>query len=395
VRVSWPKVKLADCVDLLAGFAFKSDQYTSSPDDIALVKGENVSQGRILWDIAKRWPASDWQRLEKYQLQPGDVVVAMDRPWIPAGLKWAFIRKGDPAALLVQRCSRLRASNGNLDQDFLRFVIGGPGFENYVRPITTGVNVPHISGTQILGFEFELPPLPLQRRIAAILSAYDDLVENCQRRIRILEEMARSLYREWFVDFRFPGHKDHPRVPSPLGEIPEGWEVRRVDEALDFRSGKPIKKSCRQGGVIPVYGANGVIGSTDNLPMAQRCIIMGKIGSCGALHRSETPCWVTNNAFLVSPAAIRSIELSWQVLSNINFGSYVGGAANPYMPINNFGHHEVIVPATAVQAEYESRTSHARRLVVLLSNQIATLRRTRDLLLPRLLSGQVDLEALG
>ena len=152
MKEAWPRVKLAKCVDLLPGFAFKSGQYTDNPDDVPLVKGENVGQGSILWDISKRWPGLDWGKLEKFHLLLGDVVVAMDRPWVPAGLKWAFIREGDPKALLVQRCARLRSMNGNLDQNFLRFVIGGPDFENSVKPITTGVNVPHISGQQILEF---------------------------------------------------------------------------------------------------------------------------------------------------------------------------------------------------------------------------------------------------
>ena len=78
----------------------------------------------------------------------------------------------------------------------------------------------------------DCPPLSVQRRIAGILSAYDDLIENNQRRIKILEEMARSLYREWFVNFRFPGHEKLSRVASTLGDIPQGWEVRTVEEIV-------------------------------------------------------------------------------------------------------------------------------------------------------------------
>jgi type I restriction enzyme S subunit len=411
VRVSWPKVKLADCVDLLAGFAFKSDQYTSSPDDIALVKGENVSQGRILWDIAKRWPASDWQRLEKYQLQPGDVVVAMDRPWIPAGLKWAFIRKGDPAALLVQRCSRLRASNGNLDQDFLRFVIGGPGFENYVRPITTGVNVPHISGTQILGFEFELPPLPLQRRIAAILSAYDDLVENCQRRIRILEEMARSLYREWFVDFRFPGHKDHPRVPSPLGEIPEGWEVKRLGElAVEVRRNVPkgelseplpyvgLEHIPRRSLALDDWEVATELGS-NKLAFKKGEVLFGKIrpyfhkvcvapfeGVCSAdtiVVDSRRP---EDYAFVV--ACVSSDAFVAHATSTSN------GAKMPRANWAVLEDYPVLLPSGAPGAQFSSLLTGIIAQQQNLVRQSRTLRRTRDLLLPRLLSGQIALEGV-
>jgi type I restriction enzyme S subunit len=85
-----------------------------------------------------------------------------------------------------------------------------------------------MSGSQIEGVEISLPPLPSQRRIAGILSAYDDLIENSQRRIKILEEMARRLYREWVIHFRFPSHEDCRFVESPLGEIPEGWEVKNL-----------------------------------------------------------------------------------------------------------------------------------------------------------------------
>ena len=237
---AFPTVKLADCVDLLAGFAFKSQYFTNRPDDIPLVKGENVSQGGILWEISKRWSAADWSNLEKYQLRSGDVVVAMDRPWVPAGLKWAYIRSDDPKALLVQRCSRLRSNTPKLDQDFLRFVIGGPGFESYVMPITTGVNVPHISGSQILDYEFALPPLPVQQRIAGILSAYDELIENSQRRIKILETMARALYREWFVHFRFPGHENVKFAATQFGRVPEDWVLPLIDH-VDFKEGPGLR----------------------------------------------------------------------------------------------------------------------------------------------------------
>src|SRR4030095_4940733 len=78
-----------------------------------------------------------------------------------------------------------------------------------------------------------VPPLPVQRRVAAILSAYDELMENSQRRIRILEAMARALYREWFVHFRFPGHEKLPRVASPLGDIPKGWKVKTISDVCE------------------------------------------------------------------------------------------------------------------------------------------------------------------
>jgi len=116
--------------------------------------------------------------------------------------------------------------NGAVDPSFLYYSLRPRKQELLSLGAATGVRTPIMNKSAFCDLKVTLPPLPLQRRIAGILSAYDDLIENCQRRIRILEQMARALYREWFVDFRFPGHEDYPRVPSALGEIPEGWEVK-------------------------------------------------------------------------------------------------------------------------------------------------------------------------
>jgi type I restriction enzyme S subunit len=277
-----------------------------------------------------------------------------------------------------------------VDTKFLYYLLADAKLSRYAG----GAAQPLVTQTVLKQVEVLVPPLPIQRRIAGILSAYDELIENSQRRIKILESMARALYREWFVHFRFPGHESVPRVPSPLGEIPQGWEVQRIDEALRFDSGRTIKKEERENGNTPVYGANGTIGGTANRPMAEKCIIMGKIGSCGSLHRSHIPCWVTNNAFLVQPASIRGWELAWQVLLDIDFKQYIGGAANPYMPINAFGQHEVLVAPDEMQFLFERHVAPMHRVIELLSEGIENLRRTRDLLLPRLLSGQIDVEAM-
>ena len=105
-----------------------------------------------------------------------------------------------------------------------------------------------------------LPPIPVQQRIAGIVSAYDDLIENSQRRIKILESMARALYREWFVHFRFSGHENHPRIASLLGEIPQGWEFGRLDDLLVLQRGFDLPKAKRVEGDVPIYAATGVTG---------------------------------------------------------------------------------------------------------------------------------------
>ncbi len=410
---AFPKVKLADCVELLAGFAFKSENFSDTPDDIPLVKGENVSQGCILWEISKRWSSAEWPNLGKYQLHPGDVIVAMDRPWVPAGLKWAYIRHDDPKALLVQRCARLRSNTPNLDQRFLRFIIGGPGFESYVMPITTGVNVPHISGKQILDYKFALPPLPVQERIAGILSAYDELIENSQRRIKILESMARALYREWFVNFRFPGHEDHPSIASPLGEIPKGWGGRFTALATIERDGiNPFEypEEEFEHFSIPAFdnGRQPAIEQGATILSGKYCIDDSSV-LLSKLNPRIPRVWlpvpsgqrraITSTEFLgLKPQPGVTREFIYSKCSSDEFlgqfGNLAIGTSTSHQRVKP--ENLLAMPTTVPDSKTIARFTQLVSPMLLMSNklrsQIENLRRTRDLLLPRLLSGQIDVE---
>ncbi len=123
-----------------------------------------------------------------------------------------------------------------------------------MKNISTGVATKFLTLSLLNRTKIPAPHLPIQQKIAAILSAYDDLIENNLRRIKILEEKAQNLYREWFVKFRFPGHQHSRFTDSPLGRIPEGWAVVKVREILKkVRRGEKVqKKDYTLEGLIPV-----------------------------------------------------------------------------------------------------------------------------------------------
>jgi len=398
-----PIVKLAEYVDLLAGFAFDSANFTNDPSDIPLVKGENVSQGSILWSISKRWSVAEWSNFEKYQLWSGDVIVAMDRPWVPAGLKWAYIRKEDPKALLVQRCSRLRSNSPKLDQDFLRFVVGGSGFESYIKPITTGVNVPHISGRQILDYEFLLPTLPAQQRIAGILSAYDELIENSQRRIKILESSARALYREWFVHFRYPGHESVSLVPSALGDIPQGWEVKKLSDTCRLTMGQSPKSEFYNETGEGIAFHQGVTDFGDRFPSDRLyCTADGRIAEVGdILFSVRAPVGrlnIANKKICLGRglSAIRHNQnhqaFLWEQLRNrFTKDDMMGnGAIFASVTKDDMQGIQLVCPPVSLVRAATQNFEPLHIEIATLSQQIQNLRTTRDLLLPRLLSGQIE-----
>ncbi len=406
MTTSWPLAKLGDHVDLLAGFAFKSREFTEDTDDVRLLRGANIGQGQLKWEQEKRWPRSRIAVHERFELAVDDIVVAMDRPWIEAGLKWSAVREPDLPALLVQRVARLRAT-GSLSQDFLRYLIGSPQFEAYVRPIVTGVNVPHISPSQIRDFSFHLPPRQFQDAVTGLLRPVDDLIENNRRRIEILEEMARLLYREWFVYFRFPGHEDVGLVDSDLGPIPEGWEVSLLGEACSLVMGQSPKSEYYNdiGEGLPFH--QGVTDFGPRFPTHTKWTTVDKrVAEPGdILFSVRAPVGrinVASDRLVVGRglSAIRAMD------GNQNFlltqlkekfaveDSIGGGTIFNAVTKKDMESIQLLKPISRVVEGFESSAGPMADLIANLSRQNLILREARDLLLPRLVSGELDVSEL-
>ncbi len=142
------------------------------------------------------------------------------------------------------------ADAGKSDVRFVKYYLDTIVQE--IRAITRGATQDNLSLDKLLTFDIPTPPVCTQRKIASILSAYDDLIANNSRRVAILEEMAQAIYREWFVNFRFPGHETVKLVDSTLGQIPEGWEVVDLEQVVEIKRGQNITKKKAVDGGIPV-----------------------------------------------------------------------------------------------------------------------------------------------
>ena len=388
---SWPEVRLGDHIDLLSGFAFKSKNFTNDPDDIPLVKGANVHQGYVDWVNAVRWPREDLDQFEKYHLEPGDVVLAMDRPWIEAGLKYSWIKPKDPISMLVQRVSRMRGING-LKSRYLRYVIGSPQFTNYIKPIVTGVNVPHISGTQIKDYKFFLPPEECQDTFSDILEPYDTLIENNNHRIAILEDMAQSLYHEWFIKFRFPDHEMVELKDSPLGEIPEGWENKRLDDYVVLQRGFDLpKKQRNEDGRIPIYAASGINGYHDVAKVKPPGLVTGRSGTLGVVNLILEDFWPLNTSLWVKEFKNCSAYYGYYLLKSIGLEQFNSGAAVPTLNRNDVHGLNVIAPPKLIIDKFESVVESMFSQIEVLTKKNNILKAHRDLLLPKIISGNINL----
>lgn len=397
--------RLGDVADMLVGFAFKSAGFLDADaEGVRLLRGDNVQQGYVRWgDKTKKWPAAGCDGLERYQLAEGDVILAMDRPIVGDGLKMAWIKPDDLPALLVQRVCRLRGQPGLALTDFLRYVLAAPEFSAHIHRITTGANIPHISGKDIAAYEFDLPGVDDQERIVECLSAYDDLIATNQRRIALLEDTARRLYCEWFVHLRFPGHES---VPIRDG-VPEGWAHMPLSDIADITMGQsPESKHYNADGEglpfhqgVSDFGHRFVTHRTFT-KLATRVAQAGDIlcsvrAPVGRLNVTRDKIAIGRGLSSMRSRSGRQSLLFYQLAALFVKEDMIGGGAI----FASVGKKElfsqvVLQPSAEIAAAFDRLASDIDNQLDVLDSQSRSLAAARDLLLPKLMSGQLDVSRI-
>ena len=277
-----------------------------------------------------------------------------------------------------------------------------------------GAAQPNISATLIEKQEIPLPPLPEQKRIVGILTAYDELIENSQRRIKILETMARNLYREWFVHYRYPGHENIPRVPSQLGDIPEGWEVKKLGDFVEFRSGFAFKSSTFstegehrlvtiknvQDGSFNPESENRLTELPTKMPsycvLEDGDILLSLTGNVGRV------CLVYDGPFLLNQRVSKLLPVEsfdWAMTyclfrepaMRVQLEQLSNGVAQQNLSPVLASKQDFACPSNELRLQFSTLASPMVQEIVQLYTKIQNLRTTRDLLLPRLLSGLIPL----
>lgn len=336
---------------------------------------DNIAPGCLRWQRVKRFPTSRVAEVERYQLAVGDVVLAMDRPWIEAGLKYAVVREEDIPCLLVQRVARLRTKSDSLDQAFLGLIIGDAAFTNYVVGVQTGSAVPHISGSQIGNFEFELPPVVEQHAIAATLGALDDKIESNRRTTESIAALADCLY---------VGAIKQGRREAKIGDIAQFHNRRRIPLSSRERAQRP--------GRVPYYGATGIFGYVDEALFDEILVLVGEDGSVvredggPVLQYIWGPAWINNHAHPLTAVGI-SNELLYTALNRADIRPIVTGAVQPKVNMGNLKSFTIELPVD--KADLESRLDCLFRVYRARRDETTNLIALRDTLLPELLSGRI------
>ena len=382
----WCDCTLGNLVDVKHGYAFLGEHFGSAGSHIVLTPGNFFDEG----GFKKKGDREKWYTgpiPEDYVLKEGDLIVAMTEQAEGLLGSSAIVPHGG-LYLHNQRLGLVRLlDESKTDRHFVYYLFNSKPVRQQIRASASGVKIRHTAPSRIADVKVSVPTLRLQQRIAGILSAYDELIENNQRRIQILETMARALYREWFVEFRFTGHENVPRVASSIGDIPKGWEVKKLGDIIELKYGKALKKTNRCDGECPVFGSSGIVGYHDKSLVKGPGIIVGRKGNVGSVFWSDEDFFVIDTAYFVtSSVPLRFLFYDLQTKNFINNDAAVPG-------LNRYQAYalEILAPPPDLIERFCKLAGNFEHQASTLRRQIQNLRGTRDLLLPRLLSGQVAL----
>ena len=289
-------------------------------------------------------------------------------------------------ARVNQHVAILRTNPKKLLPHFLAFYMVSPFMQaKMLSWAGTGGTRKALTKGMLEGFEIPLPPVDVQDKIVQKIRTYNDLIENNRRRIQLLEESARLLYQEWFVHLRFPGHK---QVKITDG-VPEGWSKEPLENLLVLQRGFDLPVSKRIEGSVPIYASTGINGFHNVAKVKGPGVVTGRSGSLGTVMYVAKDYWPLNTTLWVKEFKKASPIFATYLLRAMKLEGYNGGAAVPTLNRNDVHKVDVLCPDSKLMNEFEVQVENIFKQIDKLKEYNEKLAQARDLLLPKLMSGEL------
>lgn len=384
--------EVVDCVN-------KTAPVVEVPTDFKMIRTTNVRNGRIDLSDTKYVDEAIYQKwIRRAKPRRNDIVLTREAPLGEVGLL-----RSDEQVFLGQRTMLYRADPSQLDQRFLYYSLLGPYLQAQIQGQGNGSTVAHLRVPDAEKLKIPIAPLASQKKIAAILSSYDDLIENNRRRIALLEKMAEELYREWFVRFRFPGHEHAKFVKG----VPEGWERLSLGQIASFTMGQsPSSESYNENGDgLPFNQGVGTYGqrsprkvtfcSSTGRKARPGDILFSVRAPVGRLNIADIEMIIGRGLASISHKQGMNSYLFYLLRTAFTNEDIIGNGAI----FNSVGKDElyrfpIIQPTGALVERFNGAAATIDQQISVLIKSNKNLARTRDFLLPRLISGKLSVEDL-
>ena len=380
----WKKVKLDDCLELITyGFTNPMPDTLSGPWKVT---AKDINNGRIVFETARHTSqdAFDLDLTDKSRPKKGDILLTKD------GTLGRLAIVSDERICINQSVALLRVKKDILSVSYLYYLLSTPLYQAKMLADAGGAAIKHIYITRVNQLMIPFPPYDEQCRIATILSRYDSLIENYQKQIKLLEEAAQRLYKEWFVDLHFPG----PENTKIIDGVPEGWEKKKLVEIAELKAGgdKPeIVSGIRTNDCsVPIFSNGttneGLYGYT-NLPViVEQSVTISARGSVGFTVLRRTPFVPIVRLISVTPHNVY-VGYIFYYLKSTTLDS--NGAAQQQITIPMIRNKEITIPSKCILELFESKTEPIFNQIDIFKEQIRLLTEARDRLLPKLMSGEI------
>lgn len=321
------------------------------------------------------------------KFQHGDTVIARIEPCLQNGK--GFYTKHISEGFGSTEFLVFRPKDDEVNNEFLYYFM----LTDYIRKsmigsMTGATGRQRVNNDIFKSLEISLPSIEKQRRIAGILSSYDDLIENNQKQIKLLEEAAMRLYKEWFVHLRFPGHE----TTKIINGVPEGWMVSKLGDISDFKYGKMPKKEIIRKSGYPIFSGYGIVGYYDEFMFEDEMLILVArgVGGTGDVKFSPHHSYLTNLSIAFLLREDRYKYYLFQQYQYRNLRVLDTGAAQSQITIENLSRHITILPSDEVIDSFNNYFQIIHDKTLLLNRNIDLLKSARDMLLPKLMSGEIE-----
>lgn len=349
-----------------------------------LVRTPNIGKGRLIYSGMHRVSEEVYnQRNQRAVPQEDDLIFAREAT---AG-NVALVQKGEKVCL-GQRTVLIRPNKKYVNPSFLTYFLLAPKQQYNLLSTANGATVAHVNLPTIRNLKLELPDILTQHYIGIILSRYDSLIENYQKQIKLLEEAAQRLYKEWLVDLRFPGHESTKIVDG----VPEGWEKTNVNNILTFHRGYDLTHKEFVDGPYPVVGSTSIIGNHNKYKIEGPGVVTGRSGSLGVYQLIWDNFWPHNTSLYISDFKGHNVFYIYCLLKTVDFTTLNSGGAIPSLNRNTLSSITVMEPSKSLQDTFSGKVMPMFKRQRHLQSQVRLLTEARDRLLPKLMSGEISVE---
>lgn len=382
--MKWEKVKLGNVCEITSSKRIFYSEYVD--DGVPFYRSKEIiesDEGKVIENPLYISVDKYNEIKEKFGVpQTGDMLLtSVGTIGIPY-----IIKKKDCFYFKDGNLTWFRDFREGLNSKYLYYWIKSSEGTGILYNTTIGSSQKALTISALKNIKVSLPPRSVQDKIVEVVSAYDDLIENNQKQIKLLEEAAQRLYKEWFVDLRFPGHENTKIVDG----VPEGWSRTNINEILTFHRGYDLTKNEMKAGRYPVVGSTTVIGYHNEFKIKGPGIVTGRSGSLGKYQFIWDNFWPHNTSLYISDYKDHNIFFVYSLLQTVDFASLNNGGAIPTLNRNVLSNIEVIEPTDELQEMFAKIAEPQYQKIKNLEKQNDKLKTARDLLLPKFMSGEVE-----